>query len=276
MNVSRSTLYYRGKDKSFEHLKAEADLKDKIEKICLDWPRYGYRRVTKQLQREGWMVNHKKVLNMMRANDLLCQVKRKGVRTTNSNHAHPIFSNLIKDLLITSINQVWVADITYIRLPTAFVYLAIILDLYSRRVVGYTLSQWLDTQLTLSALKMAIMDRNPVPGCIHHSDQGIQYASGDYVKELRTYGFEISMARRGSPYDNATCESFIKTLKDEEVYLWEYKTIEDAANRICHFIKDVYNEKRLHSSLGYRPPNEFEELFVDKQKPTVPTQITLT
>ena len=213
---------------------------------------------------------------MMRENDLLCRVRRQGVKTTNSNHSHPVFTNLIQDLLITSINQVWVSDITYIRLPTAFVYLAVILDLYSRRVIGYHLCRHLDTSLTLGALRLAISERDPAPGCIHHSDQGVQYASSDYVKELLGYGFKISMARRGNPYENAVCESFIKTLKDEEVYLWEYKTMEDAERRICHFIKDVYNEKRLHSSLGYCPPNEFEERLLDKQKPTIPSQITLT
>ena len=276
MKMPHSTFYYRDKEKSFEELKAEADLKDKIEKICLNWPRYGYRRVTAQLHREGWSVNHKRVLKIMRENDLLCRMRRRGIKTTNSNHSHRVFPNLIRDLLITSINQVWVSDITYIRLLTAFVYLAVILDLHSRKVIGYSLSKNIDTSLTLSALRMAIRDREPLPGCIHHSDQGIQYASSDYVKELRACGFEISMARRGNPYDNATCESFMKTLKTEEVYLWEYRTIEDARGRICHFIKDVYNEKRLHSSLGYRPPNEFEELLVDKQKLTVPSQITLT
>jgi len=198
------------------------------------------------------------------------------MKTTNSNHSHPVFPNLIQDLFITSINQVWVSDITYIRLPTVFVYLAVILDLYSRRVIGYHCSRHLDTTLTLGALRLAISDRDPAPGCIHHSDQGVQYVSSDYVEELLGYGFKISMARRGNPYENAVCESFIKTLKDEEVYLWEYKTIEDAERRICHFVKDVYNEKRLHSSLGYCPPNEFEERLLDKQKPTAPSQITLT
>jgi len=198
------------------------------------------------------------------------------MRTTNSNHSHPVFPNLIQDLLITLINQVWVSDITYIRLPTAFVYLAVILDLYSRRMIGYRLSPHLDTTLTLGALRLAISERDPVSGCIHHSDQGVQYTCSDYVKELLGHGFKISMARRGNPYENAVCESFIKTLKDEEVYLWEYKTMKDAERRICHFIKDVYNEKRLHSSLGYCPPNEFEERLLDKQKPTIPSQITLT
>ena len=198
------------------------------------------------------------------------------MRTTDSDHSYPVFPNLIKDLFIVSVNEVWVSDITYIRISTAFVYLAVILDLYSRKVIGYHLSRHIDTNLTLSALEMAIRDRNPLPGCIHHSDQGVQYASSEYVKELQRHGFQISMSRKGDPYENAVCESFIKTLKDEEVYLWDYKTIEDAQRRITHFINDVYNEKRLHSSLGYCPPNEFEELFMENQKSTVSCQITLT
>jgi len=276
MKISRSTFYYRGKEKCFDELKAEVDLRDQIEKICLNWPRYGRRRVTKQLHREGWSAKHKRVLRMMRENDLLCRVRKRRVKTTNSNHSHPVCPNFIRDLLIISINQVWVSDITYIRLPTAFVYLAVILDLYSRRVIGYHLCRHLDTTLTLGALRLAISERDPASGCIHHSDQGVQYACSDYVKELLGHGFKISMARRGNPYDNAVCESFIKTLKDEKVYLWEYKTMEDAERRIYHFIEDVYNEKRLHSSLGYFPPNEFEELSMENQKSTAPCQITLT
>jgi len=213
---------------------------------------------------------------VMRENDLLCRIRRRYVRTTDANHSYPIFPNLIKDLVITSINQVWVSDITYIRILGDFVYLAIILDLYSRKVIGYHLSRHIDTKLTLSALRMAIRDRSPASGCVHHSDRGVQYASSEYVNELKGYGFQVSMSRRGNPYENATCESFIKTLKDEEVYLWEYKSIEDGERRISHFIRAVYNEKRLHSSLGYCPPNEFEELFMENQKSTAPCQITLT
>jgi transposase InsO family protein len=276
IKIAPSTLYHKPKEKSLEQLKEEMDLRDQIERICLDFPRYGYRRVTKQLQREGWIVNHKRVLRVMRENDLLCRIRKRHVRTTDANHSYPVFSNLIKDLVITSINQVWVSDITYIRILTDFVYLAIILDLYSRKVIGYALSRHIDTKLTLSALWMAIRDRSPASGCIHHSDRGVQYASSEYVNELKKYGFQISMSRKGNPYDNATCESFLKTLKDEEVYLWEYKTIEDAERRISHFIRDVYNEKRLHSSLGYCPPNEFEELLMENQKSTVSCQITLT
>lgn len=276
MKIAQSSFYYKPKKKPLEQLKEKMDLRDRIEKICLDFPKYGYRRVTKQLHREKWIVNHKRVLRVMRENDLLCRVKKRRINTTNSNHSYPVFPNLVKKLTLTSINQVWVSDITYIRILTAFVYLAVILDLYSRKVIGYALSKHMDTKLTLSALQMAISDRNPIPGCIHHSDRGVQYASSEYVNELRRHGFQISMSRKGNPYDNATCESFIKTLKNEEVYLWEYRTVEDAERRICHFIKDVYNEKRLHSSLGYRPPNEFEQLLMENQKSSTPCQITLT
>jgi len=265
MKIARSTFYHKPEEKSLEELKEEMDLRDRIEKICLDFPQYGYRRVTKQLQRERWIVNHKRVLRMMQENDLLCRIRKRVVKTTDSDHSYSIFPNFIKDLTTTFINQIWVSDITYIRILTDFIYLGIILDLHSRKVIGYALSRHIDTKLTLSALRMTIRDRNPVPGCIHHSDRGVQYASSEYVDELRRYGFQISMSRKGNPYDNAVCESFIKTLKDEEVYLWEYKTIEDAERRIPYFIKDVYNEKRLHSSLGYRPPNEFEELLMKNQ-----------
>lgn len=277
MNLARNTFYYKYKEKSLQQLKEDADLRNQIEKICLEFPRYGYRRVTKKLQREGWIVNHKRVLRVMRENELLCRIKRKQrIKTTDSNHSYPVFPNLIKDLVTSSINQVWVSNITYIRILTTFVYLAIILDLHSRKVIGYSLSKRMDIRLTLSALQMAIEKRNPAPGCIHHSDRGVQYASSEYVDELRRYGFQVSMSRRGNPYDNATCESFIKTLKNEEVYLWEYDTIEDAKMRIPYFIKDVYNEKRLHSSLGYRPPNEFEGLLMENQKSIIPCQNVLT
>lgn len=276
MKIAQSSFYYKPKEKPLGQLKEKMYLWGRIEKICLESPRYGYRRVTKELQREGWIVNHKRVLRVMRENDLLCRIKKRRINTTDSNHSHPVFPNLIKKLTSTSINQVWVSDITYIRVRTAFVYLAVILDLYSRKAIGYALSKHIDTKLTLSTLQMAISNRNPIPGCIHHSDRGVQYASSEYVNELRRHGFQISMSRKGNPYDNATCESFMKTLKDEEAYLWEYRTIEDADRRICHFIKDVYNEKRLHSSLGYRPPNEFEQLLMESKKPTIPCQITLT
>jgi putative transposase len=276
MKLSRSSFYYRRKVKDPDRMKAEADLIDRIEAICLEFPRYGYRRVTRQLKREGWLVNHKRVLRLMRESDLLCRVKRRWVRTTDSKHHFPRYPNLIKGMVISRLNQVWLADITYIRIRTGFVYLAAILDAFSRRAIGYAISTRLDTALVLEALRAAIAERKPDLGVIHHSDQGVQYASSEYVDELKSHGFEISMARTGNPYENAMMESFFKTLKYEEVYLCEYETYEDVMERLPYFIEEVYNLKRLHSALGYHPPNEFEELVVIQQHNEVPRQTLLT
>ena len=269
MKLPRRTYYYEPKHKPSDEV-----LIDRIGDLCLEFPRYGYRRVTKQLQREGWIVNHKKVSRIMREKDWTCRSRKKRwIATTDSIHDFPIYPNLIKKLDISAVNQVWVADITYIHILTCFVYLAVILDAYSRKAVGYALSRHIDTNLTLDALRMAIEDREPKQGCIHHSDRGVQYASREYVKELISHGFQISMSRKGNPYDNAYAESFIKTLKSEEVQLWEYRTMEDVQKRIPYFIEDVYNHKRLHSSLGYRPPCEFEAMITLTQNPCQGTLI---
>jgi len=276
MKLARSSFYYKPKAWNSEMMKIEADLMDRIEAICLEFPRYGYRRVTHQLKHEGWEVNHKKVLRLMRESDLLCHVKRKWVNTTDSKHHFPRYPNLVKGMVINWLNQVWVSDITYIRIRTGFVYLAAILDAYSRRVIGYALSTRLDTTITLKALRMAVSMRNPAPGVIHHSDQGVQYASGEYIDELKSHGFEISMARAGNPYENARIESFFKTLKYEEVYLCEYVTMEDVMARLPYFIEEVYNQKRLHSALGYLSPNDYEESLLIQQNNGAPRQTLLT
>jgi putative transposase len=276
MKLTRSSFYYNPKGKDTECMQAEADLRDKIEAICLEFPRYGYRRVTHQLKHEGCQINHKKVLRLMRESDLLCRVKRKWVKTTDSRHLFPRYPNLIKGMAISRLNQVWISDITYIRIKTGFVYLAAILDAYSRRVIGYAVSASLDTSLTLKALMMAVAERQPGSGVIHHSDQGVQYASAEYVEELKSREFEISMARTGNPYENAMIESFFKTLKYEEVQLYEYETFDDVIARLPYFLEGVYNQKRLHSALGYRSPNDFERLLITAESNDLPRQPLLT
>lgn len=233
-------------------------LRDAVEQLVLEFPGYGYRRVTKALQRAGWDVNHKRVLRVMREESLLCQLQRHFVVTTQSDHGLTTYPNLLADAHLTTRDQAWVADITYIHLPTAFAYLACVLDAWSRRCLGWHLSHRIDTSLSLAALDCALQTRQPAPGVIHHSDRGVQYASAAYVDRLTAAGARISMSAVGNPYDNAKAESFFKTLKREEVYLNQYQSFADAEANLAHFIEEVYNAKRLHSSLGYRPPIEFE------------------
>ena len=242
------------------------NLRDHIQRICLEMPRYGYRRVTEELCRRDHQVNHKRVLRLMREDNLLClRKKKRWCSTTDSSHAYRIYPNLAKAMSITQPNQLWVADITYIRLDREFVYLAVILDAFSRRGIGWALSRHIDTQLAIAALAMALATRTIMPGIVHHSDRGVQYAATEYTDVLKAHGVTISMSRKGNPYDNAKAESFMKTLKYEEVLLNEYETFEEANKNIKTFLEIVYNNKRLHSALGYKPPVEFEQDFFNSQ-----------
>jgi transposase InsO family protein len=231
-----------------------------IQAIADKMPTYGYRRVCAELKRRGQVVNSKKVRRVMREEDLLCSPRRSFVRTTDSDHQLSVYPNLVKDLIPSGTNQLWAADITYIRLPQKFVYLAVILDVFSRRVIGWALGPTLETHLAIEALRMALRRGRVEPGLVHHSDRGVQYASQAYTEFLTSHGIRISMSRKGNPYDNASVESFMKTLKYEEVYRSEYRDMEDTRRQIRRFIEEVYNRRRLHSALGYRPPVEFERL----------------
>jgi len=254
--------------------KLEDDLiRDEIEKL-INKPassRYGYRPMTHQLKRNDFQindqfVNHKRVLRVMKENNLLVEIKKAFINTTDSDHNLKKYSNILKkeNIKVTRLDQVWVSDITYIKLPSGFVYLAVIIDAYSRKVIGYCLSKNIDTDLVLEALQMALKTRkitNANNQLIHHSDQGVQYASKAYTDLLRFYGVRISMSNPGCPWENGMAESFFKTLKTNEVYLNDYQNIWEAKNNLFRFINKVYNQKRLHSSLGYLPPCEFEELI---------------
>lgn len=264
MEMPRSTYYYQPKKRDREALIVG------IEAIVVEFSGYGYRRVTKELKRRGTHVNSKVIRRLMRERGLGCKQK-KGfvVHTTDSNHPYPIYPNRVKDLIVTRLNQVWISDITYVRILRGFAYLAAILDKLSRKVIGYAVSRMINRALTLDALKMAVKNRRPEPGCIHHSDRGVQYAAHEYVDYLKEHKFEISMSAKGNPYDNAMAESFMKTYKYEEVYLSDYETFEDVWRNAARFIEDVYNGKRLHSSIGYVPPNEFEAQWWRKNDGTL-------
>jgi putative transposase len=267
LGVNRGSYYRRQTAPAPDPLRwAEAArLRDRIEAIGLAFPGYGYRRITAQLRREGWDVNPKRVLRIMREERLLCELPRRWVKTTDSVHGLRTYPNLLAKRgwrQLTGLNQAWVADLTYIRLREGFCYLAALLDAFSRRAVGWHLAERLDASLTVTALERALAQRRPAPGLIHHSDQGVQYACREYVAVLEGAGARISMAAKGTPRENAQAESFFRTLKYEEVYLQEYESIHEVKPSVGRFIESVYNEKRLHSSLGYRPPSEFEDLVL--------------
>ncbi len=254
--VSRAS-YYRWQASS--QIPGDMELRDQMQRIALEFPAYGYRRITEELKRRNWSVNHKRILRLMRQDNLLCVRRRRFVLTTDSRHGLPVHPNLARDIVPTAVNQLWVADITYVRLRLEFIYLSVILDAFSRRVVGWALARTLEAELALAALRMALAERRPAPGLVHHSDRGVQYACGDYTGLLTEHGIRISMSRAGNPYDNALAESFMKTLKYEQVYREEYRDLNDAYASIGEFIEVVYNQRRLHSALGYVPPVEFEQ-----------------
>jgi transposase InsO family protein len=263
--VSRAS-YYRFEKHAESDDDFDMDLRDAIQRVALEWPSYGRRRITRELQRRGLMVNWKRVYRLMREDNLLCVRKRKFVVTTDSKHGRKVYPNLARQMLLTDVDQLWRADITYIRLREEFVFLAVVLDAYSRRVIGWALDRTLEDELTLSALRMALARRVVKPGLVHHSDRGSQYASSDYTGLLKESGVRISMSRKGNPWDNAACESFMKTLKYEEVHRNQYRSLAEARSEIVTFLDTVYNRKRLHSALGYLPPVEFEANLAAQRK----------
>jgi transposase InsO family protein len=260
LHVNRRWYYARRKPSTGQEV--EAKLCEAIEQIVQEFAGYGYRRVTHTLVRAGWSVNHKRVLRLMRQEGLLCRHTRRFVHTTDSHHRYQVYPNLLRGMQVEAPDTVWVADLTYIRLPTTFAYLACVVDAYSRKCVGWKLSKRIDAQLALDALDMALVARDVGPGLIHHSDRGVQYASTVYVQRLQSVEAKVSMSAVGNPYDNAKAESFFKTLKTEEVYLKEYHSFAEAESNINQFLEEVYNTKRLHSSLGYVSPVEFETAYI--------------
>jgi transposase InsO family protein len=257
--VSRAS-FYRSLEERMP-VEEEMEVRSAVQQVAVEHRRrYGYRRIAAELRRRGMMVNHKRVARIMREYNLLAVQPKPFVVTTDSRHKLEVYLNLAKRMKLNGINQLWVADMTYIRLHREFVYLAVILDAWSRKVVGWELARTLAATLPMAALNKANLERQPPPGLVHHSDRGVQYASDDYVRILAQHGMIPSMSRPANPYDNASCESFMKTLKREEIYANEYQDIDDLRSHIEEFIDRYYNRQRLHSALGYRPPEEFEKL----------------
>lgn len=258
IGIASSTYYYRPKISRAEREEADAALRDEIERVRTRHPNTGYRMLQHYLARRRFIVGERRLRRVLKKYSLHAKIQRAFKRTTDSNHSYRVYPNRLKGLELSYVNQAWGADLTYIRIANGFVYLAIILDLFSRRVVGWAVSKHIDADLAVSALKMAITRRQPPKGCLHHSDRGSQYLCEQYIGCLEEHGFEISNSAKGNPYHNATVESLIKTLKQEEVYLANYETYLDVIENLPLFIEEVYNEKRIHSSLGYLTPIEFE------------------
>jgi putative transposase len=255
--VSRAGFYRSLQDRA--PVEEDMEVRSVIQQIAVEHRRrYGYRRISAELRRRGMLVNHKRVLRILREDNLLAVQPRAFVVTTDSDHNLEVFLNLASRMRLTGLNQLWVADITYIRLRAEFVYFAVILDSFSRKVVGWSLDRTLATRLPITALEQAIAERQPPPGLVHHSDRGVQYASAEYVRILQQRQMIPSMSRPANPYDNASCESFMKTLKREEIYANDYRDLTDLRANIEAFVERYYNRCRLHSALGYRPPEEFE------------------
>jgi putative transposase len=259
VKLQSSSYYYQPIADLQAQERGDAELRDHIDRVQQVFPGYGYRRLGQHLRREGIVANNKKIRRIQKKYQLFpIRWQSFKVATTDSNHNYRIYPNLLADKTLTGINQAWVADITYIRITKGFIFLAAILDRYSRKVIGWAISQRIDAELCVAALQVALEQRQPPPGCIHHSDRGVQYACREYVTLLEQAQMQISMSRTANPYDNAHMESFFKTLKYEEVHLANYETYNDVRQRVPHFIEEVYNSKRLHSALGYLPPDEYE------------------
>ena len=271
MHLAESTYYRDPKVSRKERDEREADIRGKIEQIRVEFPRTGYRMLLAHLKRAGIKIGERRLRGVLQRFNLQFQHKKKFVATTDSNHSHEIHPNLLEELSIDNINQVWTTDITYIRINTGFVYLAIVLDLYSRKAIGWAISKRIDGKLAMSALNIAIERRKPPKGVIHHSDRGVQYLCDAYVKVLDDNGFHKSCSRKGNPYDNAWTESFMKTLKYDEIHMREYETYLDVVENLPNFIEEVYNKKRLHSSIGYLPPEEFENKVASEVNVSRPT-----
>lgn len=266
--VPRSSLYRAREPATVDFF--EEDLVKQIEAVILSCSGYGSRRVSEELKRQGVAVGRRRVRRLMKERSLLCQIQRKWVRTTDSRHGLRRYPNLVARTELTRVDQVWLSDITYLRLPSGFCYLAAILDAYSRKVVGWSISKNIDAALVLDALSKALESRHPGEGWIHHSDQGVQYACRGYMEAVQAAGGSPSMSSKACPYDNAKAESFFASLKKEEVHVEEYRSLEEAKAGITRYIEDYYNLRRLHSSLGYKSPDEFETTLQEERKKIQP------